>query len=99
MPGSQSAVVLSADGHWLFAVNAGSNDVSAFSVNGGTLHLTDTISARGTDPISLTVYRSLLYVLDAGDASLNAFQVHADGTLTFLASYSSPAATTGLAAR
>jgi hypothetical protein len=30
--------------------------------------------------------------------TINAFQVHADGTLAFLASYSSPAAATGLAA-
>src|SRR2546429_4139450 len=31
--GSQSAVTLSDDGRWLFAVNAGSNDVSVFSVS------------------------------------------------------------------
>jgi len=83
--GSQSAVVLSADGEWLFAVNAGSNDVSVFSVSGGRLHLTDRSSARGSDPISLTVYHSLLYVLDAGNAgNIAGFHVKSDGKLAFI---------------
>src|SRR5438045_8761445 len=32
--GSQGSLVLSGNGRWLFAVNAGSNDVSVFSTNG-----------------------------------------------------------------
>jgi 6-phosphogluconolactonase len=83
--GSQSAVVLSADSRWLFAVNAGSNDVSVFSIMGGTLHLTDRTSSRGTDPISLTVSRSLLYVLDAGNGgNIAGFGIKDNGTLTFI---------------
>jgi 6-phosphogluconolactonase len=83
--GSQSAVVLSADGHWLFAVNAGSNDVSVFSVTGGTLHLTDRSSSKGTDPISLTVYQSMVYVLDAGNGgNIAGFHVKSDGKLSYI---------------
>ena len=83
--GSQSAVVLSADGRWLFAVNAGSDNVSVFSVEGGRLHLTGKTSARGSDPISLTFYRSLLYVLDAGNGgNIAGFRLKNNGTLTYI---------------
>src|SRR5438034_3587025 len=55
--GSQSAVALSDDGRWLFAVNAGSNDVSVFSVSpGGGLALASRTASGGTLPISLTVH-------------------------------------------
>jgi hypothetical protein len=37
--GSQGAIALSRNGRWLFAVNAGSNDVSVFSVRGTELRL------------------------------------------------------------
>jgi 6-phosphogluconolactonase (cycloisomerase 2 family) len=64
--GSQGAVVLSGDNRLLFAVNAGSNSVSAFAVSGDQLTLLDTVSSGGTLPISLTVRDNLLYVLNAG---------------------------------
>src|SRR2546422_10932694 len=59
--GSQGAVVLSADGRWLFAVNAGSNDVSIFRVSPAGLALTSRIPSGGVQPISLTVRGNLLY--------------------------------------
>jgi hypothetical protein len=52
----------------LFAVNAGSNSVSAFKVQGDKLHLTDVVSSGGGFPDSLTVHGKLLYVLNAGGA-------------------------------
>lgn len=64
--GSQGALVLSDNGRWLFAVNAGSNEVSVFAVRGQTLYLVDTISSGGEKPISLTQHGRLLYVLNAG---------------------------------
>ncbi len=39
--GSQGAVTLSDDGAWLFVVNAGSDSVSALSVNGTDVALVD----------------------------------------------------------
>jgi 6-phosphogluconolactonase len=97
--GSQSAVVLSEDGRWLFAVNAGSNDVSVFSVRGGSLHLTDRASARGTDPISLTVSRSLLYVLDAGNAgNIAGFRLKNNGRLSFIPGSLRPLSNNGVGA-
>ncbi len=41
--GSQGALALSDDGRWLFAVNAGSNDVSAFQVTASGLSLTSRV--------------------------------------------------------
>ncbi|HXQ95670.1 MAG TPA: beta-propeller fold lactonase family protein [Candidatus Acidoferrales bacterium] len=65
---SQGSVTLSADGRWLAAVDAGSNDVALFAVapNGG-LYLTSRAAAGGTDPISVTIHGPFVYVLDAGD--------------------------------
>src|SRR2546425_8728268 len=64
--GSQGALALSDDGRWLFAVNAGSNEVSAFRVGPAGLSLTSLAGSGGTRPIGLTVHGSLLYVLNAG---------------------------------
>jgi len=64
--GSQGALALSDDGRWLFAVNAGSNDVSILRVSPEGLSLTSRVSSGGTLPISVTVHNQLLYVLNAG---------------------------------
>ncbi len=65
--GSQGAVTLSADGRWLAAVDAGSNDVALFLVGpDGRLRLADRVGSGGTDPISVTLHGPFVYVLDAG---------------------------------
>jgi 6-phosphogluconolactonase len=64
--GSQGAVVLNLSNRLLFAVNAGSNQISAFAVDGDRLNLLNTISSGGTLPISVAVNGSLVYVLNAG---------------------------------
>ncbi len=66
--GSQGAVALSDDGRWLFAVNAGSNDVSVLRVRRSGLSLASRTPSSGTLPISLTVRENVLYVLNAGGA-------------------------------
>ena len=65
--GSQGAVTLSADGRWLAAVDAGSNDVALFAVGPkGDLRLADSVASGGLGPISVTLHGPILYVLDAG---------------------------------
>lgn len=49
----------------LFAVNAGSNTVSVFSVRGDRLALRQVISSRGEFPVSVAVHQNLVYVLNA----------------------------------
>ena len=80
--GSEGAVVLSDDGRRLFAVNAGSNDVSVFDVRSDGLALLSRTPSGGTRPISLTVQGRLLYVLNAGGAgNITGFGIGAGGQL------------------
>ena len=85
--GSQGAVTLSDDGNWLLVVNAGSNEVSSFSVGDGTLTLRGRASSGGTMPISVTVHDDLVYVLNAGGTgNISGLRLAADGSLSPIAS-------------
>lgn len=66
--GNQGALVLSEDNRWLFVVNPGTNDISVFRVTRDGLELVDRQPSGGVRPISVTVDRDLLYVLNAGGA-------------------------------
>lgn len=80
--GSQGALVLSGDGRLLFAVNAGSNQVSVFGVVPGGLALFGTFNSGGTFPTSLTSYDDMLYVLNAGGSgNIAGFRVTDAGQL------------------
>ena len=76
--------------HYLFATNAGSDDISVFDVNpDGTLTLVDVEPSGGDHPISVTVRRNLLYVMNGGASncsggapSISGFRVGAKGQLT-----------------
>jgi 6-phosphogluconolactonase len=81
--GSQGSVTLSRDGRWLFVVNAGSNDISAFRVGPNSLSLVSRAPAGGTMPISVTNFRDLVYVLNAGGSgNISGLRVSNDGHLT-----------------
>lgn len=89
--GSQGAIALSDDGHWLFAVNAGSNDVSVFHVKGDKLSLSSRVASGGIRPISLTVNDDVVYVLNAGgDGNISGFKVDARGALRSIAGSTRP---------
>jgi 6-phosphogluconolactonase (cycloisomerase 2 family) len=66
--GNQGGLVLSADGRWLVVVNARSDDLSVFRVNGSGLTLTSRTPSGGQRPVSVTLDRDLVYVLNAGGA-------------------------------
>jgi len=81
--GSQGALALSDDGRWLYAVNAGSNDISAFRATASGLSLTSRIASGGSQPISITVHGDAVYVLNAGGSgNISGFRVGSDGSLT-----------------
>jgi 6-phosphogluconolactonase len=86
--GSQGALVLSDNGRRLFAVNAGSSEISAFRVHGTGLSLTARVSSDGVRPISLTIDGHLLYVLNAGGetspATITGFRIGNDGSLSHI---------------
>jgi 6-phosphogluconolactonase (cycloisomerase 2 family) len=89
--GSQGALVLGDNGRFLFAVNAGSNDVSVFAIHPGGLALVDRVASGGSRPISVTVRHDLLYVLNAGDAgNIAGFRVGNDGRLSALPNSARP---------
>ncbi len=95
--GSQGALALSDDGRWLFAVNAGSNDVSAFRVTPSGLDLTGRVASGGIRPISVTVHGDVLYVLNAGgDGNISGFRVGNDGALAPLAGSTRPLSGSGV---
>lgn len=84
--GSQGAVTLSSDGRLLFAVNAGSNDVSVFGVGPQGLALLSRTPSGGTLPTSVTVNRNVVYVLNAGGAgNITGFTINYRGELTPIA--------------
>lgn len=87
--GNQGAVVL--DRTRLFAVNPGSDSISAFRVKRDALELIDTDPSGGDRPISLTVHRGLLYVLNAGGAgNISGLTVSRSGHLSPLARSTRP---------
>jgi 6-phosphogluconolactonase len=92
--GSQGALALSG-GHVLYAVNAGSDSISAFAVGPHGLRLRGTTPSGGDQPISLTVRLGLLYALNAGSGTISGFRVAQDGSLSPLAGSTTPIAGLG----
>jgi 6-phosphogluconolactonase len=89
--GSQGALVLSQDHKWLFAVNAGSNTISTFRVNRDGLTLLGQAASGGERPISITIARGLLYVLNAGGSgNIAGFAIGNDGALSPIAGATLP---------
>ncbi|HKH91461.1 MAG TPA: beta-propeller fold lactonase family protein [Gemmatimonadaceae bacterium] len=73
---SQFATVLNERHDALFAVNAGSDQVSSFRVGAdGALTLASTVSSGGSRPVSLAVHDNLLYALNTNDNTLSGFRV------------------------
>ncbi|MGH4021800.1 MAG: lactonase family protein [Pseudonocardiaceae bacterium] len=88
--GSQGALILSKDGRFLFAVNAGSDEVSVLAVEGEGLTLVDKVPSGGVRPVGLTVHGHLLYVLNSTDGTITGFTVDAQGKLSALAGSTQP---------
>lgn len=82
---TQGGLRLSQDNRFLYAVNAGSDEISVFAVDGTRLHLIQTVAA-GDQPLSLTLHGSLLYSLDGSVAGngIRGFRIAANGRLTEL---------------
>ena len=86
---SQGALIRS--NQFLFAVNAGSNQVSVLSIGANALTPVDLVDSGGIRPISLTLHENLLYVLnEGGTPNITGFTVGDDGTLTPLANSTQP---------
>ena len=88
---SQGALILDQGHQFLFAVNAGSNQISVLQITPSGLDLVDIVDSGGIRPISVTVHDDLLYVLnEAGTPNITGFTVGDDGTLTPLGGSTQP---------
>jgi 6-phosphogluconolactonase len=88
---SQGALIPSEGNQFLFAVNAGSNQISVLRVGRSGLTLVGVVGSGGVRPISLTLHDDLLYALNAGGTpNITGFTVGDDGTLTPLAGSTQP---------
>ncbi len=65
--GRQGAVALSGDGRTLYAVNSGSDSVSAFAVTSHALISLGSVPSGGIAPVSVAVGGNRVYVLNSGD--------------------------------
>ena len=83
--GNAGALALSRDGHWLLAVNAGSNELTVFARERGRLQVADKAATGGVRPVSVAIHGDLVYVLNAGSDNLVGFNVDYHGRLTPIA--------------
>ncbi len=100
-------LIVTGNGRFAYAANAASGTISGYRVSeAGRLALLNAsgingIIGAGSHPIDMGLSKNdrYLYVLASGNNTINAFAVRPDGSLAFIASYSSPAGASGLAAR
>ena len=77
---SQGSLTLDQAHRTLYAVNAGSDTVSVFGVDGDTLNLRTVVGSGGSFPVSVAVHGDLVYVLNARDGgSVQGFRRVAGG--------------------
>jgi len=70
--GSQGSIQTTADGNWVLAVDAGSNEISVLAVgSGGALTLApgSPVSSGGIEPVSIAVHGDLVYVANEGNGT------------------------------
>lgn len=72
---SASSVVMSEDGEFVYAVNAGSNSIAVIRDSGRDLERVQTIESGGELPKSIALDDDLLYVLNGGTNTINGFEV------------------------
>jgi len=86
--GSQGALQASADGRYLLAADAGSDEISVLRIKpDGSLTEAGTVDSGGSKPVSIAVNGNLVYVANAGDGGSNytGFTLNAGGHLRPLA--------------
>ena len=94
--GNQGAIAI--DDDFLFVINAGSDEVSAFRRLADSLELVGTVPSGGTRPVSVTVDRDVVYVVNAGSDNIAGFRVAESGALSPIAGSTRPLSGTGTGA-
>ncbi len=80
---SQDSLTYDPTHRLLLAVNAGSDTVSSFAVNGARLTLRQTVPSGGGFPVSVAARKGLAYILNAGGSgSVTGYRINKAGRLT-----------------
>jgi 6-phosphogluconolactonase len=80
--GNQDGLIMDDDHQMLYGVDAGSDEISAFEINGGALRFAQRVSSNGNTPISIAMHDDLLYVLnDGANSNITGFRVARNGRL------------------
>lgn len=88
---SQGALIMGRGNQYLYAVNAGSNQISVLKIRKNSVDIVDVVDSGGVRPISLAVHDDLLYVLnEGGTPNITGFTIEDGGTLTPLADSTQP---------
>jgi 6-phosphogluconolactonase len=83
--GSQGSLTLSQDHSLLFAVNAGTSDLSVFRLNGANLEVLQVVSSGGSAPVAVAQHGSLVYVINfAGNSNIVGFNLNENGRLVMI---------------
>ena len=83
--GSQGSLTLSQDRSLLFAVNAGTGDLSVFRVSGANLDFVQVVSSGGSAPVAIAQRGNLVYVINfAGNSNVVGFNLNEDGHLVMI---------------
>ena len=77
--GNQGGLSLTRNERWLLAVNAGSDSLSVFEVRKRGLRLADVTPTGGSQPISVTEHRGVVYVVHAGSDTIAGFTLGRNG--------------------
>lgn len=64
--GNQSAITTDASDRWMFVTNSGDGTLTSFRLQEEGLQFVNRINSRGHAPISVTVFGTLVYVLNEG---------------------------------
>jgi 6-phosphogluconolactonase len=71
--GNQGAIAVTRDREMLLTVNAGSNEVSVFNLEGKTPKLVSKVSSGGVRPVSVAIQGDIVYVVNAGSDDVTGF--------------------------
>ncbi len=86
----QGAIATSGDGRFLFAVDAGSNEITSFRVENDELHFISKVASRGMEPVSLAVHDGILFALNEASSSIAGFRITRNGILRAIPNSNAP---------
>jgi len=69
--GNQSAIATDASDRWLFATNAGDGSLTSFRLQPNGLQFVNRVDSGGHSAISVSVFGTLVYVLNEGSGNAN----------------------------